>query len=134
MFLKAEYRVSPITLLGLRDSDVDFRIQSSPDVPANLGRTPAPRGLIKLESKISSPERLDPRLGFHSLRWVLEPAVFFSWSPSGSDSSKVHQEKGAPAYLVIALIQIYSTLFLMAPRHLDRSKLMGLDLHYIMTD
>ena len=35
--------------------------------------------------------------------------------------------KGAPAYLVIALILVYSTLFLMAPRHLDRSKLMVLD-------
>ena len=42
--------------------------------------------------------------------------------------------KGAPAYLVIALIPVYSTLFLMAPRHLDRSKLMVLDLHYKMTD
>ena len=41
--------------------------------------------------------------------------------------------KGAPAYLVIALIPAYSTLFLMAPRHLDRSNLMALDLRYIMT-
>ena len=42
--------------------------------------------------------------------------------------------KGAPAYLVIALIPTYSTLFLMAPRHLDRSKLMVFDLRYTMTN
>ena len=42
--------------------------------------------------------------------------------------------KGAPAYLVTALIPVYSTLFLMAPCHLDRSKLTVLDLHSLGTN
>ena len=35
LFLKTERRVSSIILLGWRDSDVAFPIQSSPDVLAN---------------------------------------------------------------------------------------------------
>ena len=97
---------------------------------------------MKQDSKgvlVHVPSRCNP------LRWV-ENQWQWWWTGEGMDriddggDGQMEQQgmdssgKGAPAYLVIALIPVYSTLFLMAPHHLDCSKLMVLDLHYIMTD